>query len=310
MDLNDLSVLVEAVRAGSLSEVARRTGVPLATVSRRVRRLEATLSLRLLERGRRGIRATAAGERLVERAGPGLDLMREAEREPRNVTGVTGWLRVSLPPTCEPAWRLLAEFRHAHPGVTIDVFTSERRVDLVADGIDVALRIGAVGQADYVGRRLTSYRHVLVASPAFLRTHRVVRVDDVLQVPCGAFRSGPEHAVSWTLGERSLRPAVVLLANDYAHLRARALAGEVLTELPPFLASEAVEAGALVRVLRGAPLPETTVTAVFPERRHLPALVRTFVDVCVERAPSLLAPVWTDGAGRPAPRRRPKGSSS
>ena len=292
MDLNDLSTFVEAVGAGSLSEVARRTGAPLATVSRRVRRLEAALGVRLLERGRRGIRPTAAGERLVERAAGGLELVKEAERELRNESGVTGWLRVSVPPSCEPLWTLLADFQEAHPGVRVDVFTSERRVDLVADGIDVALRIGALGPADYVARRLTSYRHVPVASPAFLRAHPVARVDDVLRVPCAAFRPGREQTVQWTLGERVVRPPAVFLANDYAQLRALALAGAVLTELPPFLALEPVLAGSLVRVLGGAPLPETTVTAVFLERRHLSALVRTFVDVCVARVPALLSPAW------------------
>jgi len=290
MDLNDLSVFVEAVRAGSLSEAARRTGSPLATVSRRVRALEEGLKVRLVKRERRGLRATPAGQRLFERAVRGLELLAEGERELRNATGITGWLRLSLPPTFEPWWRLLMDFRRAYPEVTLDVFASERRVDLAADGIDVAIRIGDLVRADYVGRRLATYRHVLVASPAFLNAHRVARPDDVLGVPCGGFRAGPDYTLSWTLGERVLRPSPVVLANDYAQLRALALAGDVLTELPPFLAHQSVEAGELVRVLPGAPFPETTVTAVIPERRHTSALVRTYLEFCAAHAPALLTP--------------------
>jgi len=290
MDLNDLSVFVEAVRAGSLSEAARRTGSPLATVSRRVRALEEGLKVRLVERERRGIKTTPAGQRLFERAVRGLELLAEGERELLNATGITGWLRLSLPPTFEPWWRLLMDFRRAHPEVKLDVLASERRVDLAADGVDVAIRIGDLVRADYVGRRLATYRHVLVASPAFLSTHRVARPDDVLGVPCAGFRAGPDHTLSWTLGERVLRPSPVVLANDYAQLRAFALAGDVLTELPPFLAHPGVETGELVRVLPRAPFPETTVTAVIPERRHTSALVRTYLEFCAAHAPALLTP--------------------
>lgn len=293
MDLNDLSTFVEAVRAGSLSESARRTGVPLATVSRRVRRLEEDVKVRLVERGRRGLKATPAGQRLFERAVSGIELLMEGERELHNASGIAGWLRLSLPPTFEPWWRLLADFRRAHSAVKIDVFTSERRVDLAADGVDVAIRIGDLVRADYVGRRLTAYRHVLVASPSFLRKHPLARPDDVLGVPCAGFRAGPDSSLSWTLGERTLRPSPVVLANDYAQLRSLALAGEVLAELPPFLAQQEVEAGALIRVLSRHPFPEVTVTAVIPERRHTSALVRTYVEFCVARAPALLAAAWS-----------------
>lgn len=314
MDLNDLATFVEAVRAGSLSESARRTGVPLATLSRRVRRLEEDVEVRLVERGRRGLRATPAGQRLFERAVSGLELLMEGERELRNASGIAGWLRLSVPPTFEPWWQLLADFRRAHPAVRLDVFTSERRVDLAADGIDVAIRIGALVRADYVGRRLTAYRHVLVASPAFLRRHRLARPDDVLGVPCAGFRAGPDAMLSWTLGDRTVRPSPVVLANDYAHLRSLALGGEVLTELPPFLAKQAVEAGALVPVLSRHPFPEVTVTAVIPERRHTSALVRTYVEFCVAKAPALLAAAWSgqrrEEAGGRGPRSTHESSSS
>ena len=163
-------------------------------------------------------------------------------------------------------------------------------MELAADGIDVAIRIGDVARADYVGKRLTSFRHLLVASPAFLQRHPIARIEDLGRVPCAGFRGGPDYTLSWTLGKQTVRPPAVVLANDYAQLRALALAGEVLTELPPFLAFERVKAGELVRVLPEMAFPETVVTAVIPERRHVSALVRAYLDFCKERAEGLLAP--------------------
>lgn len=297
MDLNQLESFVEAVRAGSLSEAARRTGVPLATVSRQLRQLEASLSTRLVERGSRGIKTTPAGQRLFERAERGLELIAEGQRELLHAEGIAGRLRLSIPPAFEPWWTLLSGFRKAHPGVTLDVLVSERRIDLAADGVDVAIRIGEVTRASYVGRRLAVYRHVLVAAPALARRHRIEQPDDLLEVPCAGWRTGTDPPLAWSLGERVVEPAPIVVVNDYAQLRALALAGEAVTELPPFLAREAIAARRLVRILPALALPQVPITAVMPERRHTSALVRAYIDYCVEHAPALLEP-----RGKQAPR--------
>lgn len=300
VDLNQLGIFVEAVRAGSLSEAARRTGVPLATVSRQLRQLEEGLGTRLVERGRRGIKTTPVGQRLFERAARGLELIAEGKRELLNAEGIAGRLRLSIPPAFEPWWTLLSGFRARHPAVVLDVLVSERRIDLVADGVDVAIRIGDVTRSTYVGRRLAVYRHVLVASPAFARRHRIEQPDDLLAVPCAGWRTGTDPPLSWSLGEQVVHPTPVLVVNDYAQLRALALAGEAVTELPPFLAREALAARELVPILPALALPQQPITAVIPERRHTSALVRAYIDYCVTEAPALLGLE----AKKAAPRRR------
>ena len=168
MDLNALRLFVAAAQAGSLSEGARRTRVPLPTLSRRVRRLEDELGVRLVERGARGLALTAAGTRLITDAEPALASLSQAEQRLSSEDGVAGVLRVSIPPNFDPLWTVLSRFGQRYPAVRFDVFVTDRRVDLVADGIDVAIRVGAEGFSSYVDRSLTRYRHQLVASPKLL----------------------------------------------------------------------------------------------------------------------------------------------
>ncbi|MBL8915830.1 MAG: hypothetical protein JNM17_34345 [Archangium sp.] len=125
-------------------------------------------------------------------------------------------MRLSLPPHLEVLWPLFRALSRRYPAVTFDVFVTDRRVDLVADGIDVALRVGDRATAGYVGRTLTRYRHRLVASPAFLKAHPIKAPGDLARVPCACWRtSGPRV---WHLGNKEVELQPVLVTNDYLHL--------------------------------------------------------------------------------------------
>jgi DNA-binding transcriptional LysR family regulator len=187
-----------------------------------------------------------------------------------------GRLRISMPPHLEALWPLFRAFGRLYPAVTFDVFVTDRRVDLVADGIDVALRIGERGTAGYVGRTLARYRHRLVAAPKFLATHPLTTPLDVTRVPCACWRS-PTGSV-WQLGDTAVDLEPVFVTNDYAHLLQLAEAGDVVTEVPPFLAARGIAQGLLVEPLPGHPLPETSMRALIVERRSISPLVREFLD--------------------------------
>ncbi|MEG6992008.1 LysR family transcriptional regulator, partial [Pseudomonas aeruginosa] len=145
MDLNALRMFVGVVQAGSLSAAAARLEIPLPTLSRRVRELEHQLAVQLLERSVRGTRLTEAGMRLYENAARGVEILHEAEQAlASDQARLKGRLRLSLPPGFEPWWELLGVFQRRYPDIRVQVFTSERRIDLVEDGVDVALRVGAV----------------------------------------------------------------------------------------------------------------------------------------------------------------------
>lgn len=282
MDLNAVRMFVGVVQSGSLSTAADRLGVPLPTLSRRIRELERELKVQLLERSVRGTRLTEVGTRLYEHASRGVEALAEGEQAvTSDQARLKGRLRLSLPPGYEPWWELLSEFQRHYPDIQLRVYTTERRVDLIEDGIDVALRVGTITHESMVARRMLSYRHVLVASPELIARLGTPDTPDALhRFPCAVWSLGSNADAVWRLGEHSVEPAALLSTNDYVHLRSRALSGEAVTELPPFLAAGALNEGRLIALLPEHPLPEQQINLLFPSHRHPSAIVRVYLDFC------------------------------
>lgn len=292
MDLNAVRMFVQVAQAGSLSAGAARLELPLPTVSRRIRDLERQLNVQLLERSARGARLTDAGTRLYEHASRGIETLHEAEQAVvSDQARLKGRLRLSLPPAFEPWWDLLSLFQQRYPDIQLHVFSTERRVDLVEDGIDVALRVGTIVHETMVARQMLAYRHALVAGRSLVeRLGLPDSLEALRRFPCAAWSPGANAAVRWHLGDDSIAPDTVFTTNDYAHLRKRALAGEVVTELPPFLAAPALRTGELTALLPDKPMPEVQIHLVYPSHRHPSAIVRTYLDFCQQQVPLLLAP--------------------
>jgi DNA-binding transcriptional LysR family regulator len=289
MNLNAAQMFVSVVQAGSLSAAADRLGIPLATLSRQVRELEQQLRVQLLERSVRGTKLTDAGARLYEHASRGIEALVEGEQAVMSDQArLKGRLRLSLPPMFEPWWELLASFRQRYPDIRVHVYTTERRVDLIEDGIDVALRVGTIAHEAMVARHVVTYRHVLVASPLLVERLGLPESPDALhRYPCAAWSVGA-NANAWRLGDRVFESKTVLSTNDYAHLRSRALAGEVVTELPPFLAANAIRERQLIALLPDHPMPEQQINLLYPSHRHPSAIVRAYLDFCQQHVPQLI----------------------
>lgn len=285
MDLNAVHMFVQVAQAGSLSAGAARLQMPLPTVSRRIRDLERQLNVQLLERSARGATLTDAGTRLYEHASRGIEALNEAQQAlMSDEARLKGRLRLSLPPTFEPWWELLGAFQQRYPEITLSVFATERRVDLVQDGVDVALRVGAIVHESMVAQQMIRYRHVLVAAPDLLeRLGEPTAVDDLRRYPCAAWTTDFNVRSVWRLGEQVFEPQVVLNTNDYALLRSRVVAGQVLTELPPFLARKEIAEGRLRALLPQHPMPELMINLLYPSHRHPSSLVRAYLDFCQEQ---------------------------
>jgi DNA-binding transcriptional LysR family regulator len=290
MDLNATRMFVGVVQAGSLSAAATRLGIPLATLSRRIRDLERQLKVQLLERSARGAKLTDAGSRLYEHASRGIEALLEGkEAVVTNQARLKGRLRLSLPQTVEPWWELLAAFQRRYPDIQVYVYSTERRVDLIEDGIDVALRVGAIVHDAMVAQRILSFRHIVVASPELVERFGLPDGPDALnRFPCAVWASGINIPARWELGGHVIEPKPVLATNDYHHLCSRALGGHVVTELPPFLAAAPIRQRRLVPLLPQYPLPEWPINLLYPPHRHQSTIVRTYLDFCQSFLPKIV----------------------
>lgn len=290
MDLNAVQMLVTIVQAGSMTAGAERLGVPLPTISRRIRALEQELKVELLERSARGVKLTEAGARLFEHASRGLDLLQEGrDALVSDQAHIKGKLRLSVPPSFSPWWQLISDFQKAHPDIRVHLLSTERRVHPVEDGIDVALRVGRVEHEALIARHLLDYRHVLVASPQFLESNgRPNSPQDLSRFPCATWSLGTNTTSTWRFPDLSMEPNAVLSTNDSMHLLHSAMSGEVITELPPFIVKEPIRRGQLVQLLSDYPLPEFSLNLLYPAHRHPSAVVRTYLEYCRRRIPWLV----------------------
>jgi DNA-binding transcriptional LysR family regulator len=171
-DFNGLMIFATVVKAKSFSEAARRLKMPLTSVSRRVAELEDQLGVRLLERSTRSLRLTEVGAEVLEYAQRTLEISEAVDSIVSNHQAtVSGVLRLSAPPNISDSFLtpLLCAFRTSYPNVRIQALITERHIDHIADGVDLAFRVGLLKDASLVARRLLSYRHLLVASPEYLK---------------------------------------------------------------------------------------------------------------------------------------------
>jgi DNA-binding transcriptional LysR family regulator len=170
-DLNSLVLFAKVVEAGSFSEAARRLKMPISTVSRRIAELEDQLGARLLERSTRNLRLTELGAEVLEPAVRSAELSEAVESVVSNrLSDVSGTLKLSAPPSVSDTLLtpLVTAFQASYPKVRVQILVTERLVDLIAEGVDLAFRLGVLKDSSLVARRILTYRHQLVASPSYL----------------------------------------------------------------------------------------------------------------------------------------------
>jgi DNA-binding transcriptional LysR family regulator len=250
IDLNLLAAFVLVAQTSSFSQAARKIGLPRSSISRQIAQLEAALGVQLFNRTTRQVALSTAGAALHERVGPQLEeLRRSLGSLPERDALPSGELRLSAPPDLGAMFLpdALAGFAVLYPGVTLDVRLSSHVVDLVAEGIDVALRIatGRLPDSSLMARRLCQLEAEVYASPAYLARRRPIRTpQDTVEHDWVLFRDRPPPAPF----PRPRRPARVT-GDDMMFIAQAVSAGLGLGMLPAFLATEAVTAGRLVRVL-------------------------------------------------------------
>ena len=286
----EMQYFVRIVEAGSISRAAEQLDLAKSGVSRRLVELETRLGVRLLNRTTRRSSLTEAGRSYYEGA---VKLLSDVAELDAQITGseteLEGRLRLAAPLSfglahLSPA---IEEFARAHPEVLIDIDFSDRLIDLVAQGVDLAIRIAELRDSSLQARRICPIRRMLCASPAYLERHGMPQGPDDLQrhqVLLYDIGGGPVLRLADGRGsERSLPVHPRLVANNGDFLRDMAVAGHGIVLTPTFVVWQAVAAGELVPVMRHSWPPPLNAYAVYPQSRYLPRRARILIDFLAER---------------------------
>ena len=285
----EMQAFVAVVDAGSFVRAAEALDSSKAAVSRHISELEDRLGVRLLNRTTRSLSMTDDGQAFYYHCTELLAALEEAEGDlsTRSVEA-SGLVRLSAPVTfgilhLAPLW---GDFLARYPKVRLDVALSDRAVDLVEDGFDLAIRISSVMQPTLIARRLATTRLVLCAAPSYLKARgtpqhaRELAQHDVVAYTYGTFRD------EWTLegpdGEVTVKVSPRLYANNGDTCRAAALRGQGVILQPDFLVGDDLRSGELVEILPEYRAGELGVYAIYASRRHLPLKLRHLVDFLVE----------------------------
>ncbi|CAA7611785.1 Transcriptional regulator [Candidatus Terasakiella magnetica] len=280
-----LQAFVRVAESGSFSEAARRLGLSKSMISRQVSALESDLGVRLLHRTTRSLSPTEAGRAYLERCQRILADLDEANQLVSHLQSVPrGRLRVSAPMSfgilhLGPA---LAGFLDRYPEIELEMGMTDRHVDLVDEGWDVAVRIGRLADSSLIARRLASIRRIAAAAPGYLATRGTPQTPVDLSGHDCLTHSGMVSSEWRFVGADgqilSQEVAGRFRADNGDVLRLMALAGQGITMLPTFFLGDDLRAGRLVPLL-GRFIPhDVSLNAVYPHARHLSPKVRAFVD--------------------------------
>lgn len=286
----DMRAFVAVVETGSFTAAADRLTLAKSAISRRVAVLEERLGATLIRRTTRRLNLTDAGRDFYKRSASILADLDEAESAVAHAHGeLSGQLRIALPLSfgvhhmAEP----IAEFSRHHPRVEFDLNLDDRRVDLLREGVDLAIRIGPLQDSTLVARKLFDARTVVVASPAYLERHgRPVSIEDLLAHRCLAYGNLAEPtrwACTDANGKRhTFEIEAALTASSGDFICKMAVEDQGLAMQPTFIAGEFIRRGQLVPVLTEYQWPVSPAHAVYPLTRHLSYRVRAFIDFMVE----------------------------
>jgi DNA-binding transcriptional LysR family regulator len=288
--LTSMKVFAAVVDSGSFAGAADRLDISRAMASKYVSHLEEHLGTRLLQRTTRKLTLTETGNVYYERCTQILADVAEAEEGAAHLTEAPrGTLRLTVPVSFGllHMGTLISEYLKRYPDVRIDVLLGDRRVDLIEEGLDLAVRIGALAESGLIAKRLGSDRIAICAAPDYLKRHGIPKIPaDLAQHNCLTY-SYATFGDEWRMTDRdgSLHTVKVsgsLRASNGDMAKLAALEGVGVIRQPLFLIGDDLRAGRLVEVLADYRCEELGIYAVYPSRKHLSAKVRVFVDFLTE----------------------------
>lgn len=297
MNLNEMVLFARVVQAGSFSGAGRALGMPKSTVSRKIADLEERLGSQLLQRTTRSLNLTEAGRIYHGHCVRVAAEVEEAELAvSRTQDTPRGLLRITTPLGFGFVGKVIAEYLRLYPEVKVEVICSDKVVDLVEEGIDLAVRAGRLADSSLITRELGMLTRFLMASPEYLESNGTPGSPRELENhDCLLFGMVEEHS-GWVLESGKKRSEVRLrsrmVVNDFDILYEVTLAGNGISSLPIGRCIEAVRAGRLRRVLPDWQSPMTPIQVVYPGTRHHSPKIQRFIELLKMR---MTPPPWETG---------------
>jgi DNA-binding transcriptional LysR family regulator len=293
MVLDELLIFTKVVEAGSFTAAAKKLGLPKSTVSQKVARLEVRLGVRLLHRSTRQVRPTEIGAAYHDRCARSLAEIEEAELALTHAQQLPqGLIRMTAPVEFSMNYLgpLIAEFVGLYPQVQIDIEVTSRVVDLIEEGVDLAVRANPGPASSLISRKLLMMEKRLYCSPAYQGSRGQPREPaDLKRHSCLSFPSEGRPA-EWTLssatGKMTLPVSGSVRANNFTVLRDAAIAGAGIALLPSYLCRDAIHHRQLVLVVPEWKPEDVPFCLVYPTRRYLSSRLRAFIDFAAERLSS------------------------
>lgn len=297
---DEMETFVRVAETLSVTRSSAHLGVAASAVSRRLKDLETRLGVQLMQRTTRRITLTDAGRAYYERCLRILADMEEADSlAAADPDRLTGTLRLTMPMSLALSQLndALVDFMDRHPDLHVIADITDRRVDLIEEGMDIAIRVGTLSDSSLIARRICHVRHVVCASPGFFNRHGTPQtVEELRKMPTLCYGNARQPA-RWTFtrpdgtgGSIDTQPRMVSTSGDA--LRAAAIAGLGLVCEPSFIVHRQIAEGRLAAVLLDHDWFDMSIYAVYPPTRHLSARARSFINFLVERIGP--EPDWED----------------
>lgn len=301
--LEEMTLFVRVAEAGSISKAAEQLGIAKSAVSRRLVELETRLGNQLLIRTTRNSKLTEQGELFHQRALSILQDVDELNEETKNTkqAQLKGDMRISAPTEFGALHMpdILERFAKQHPELTIHVNFTNRKVNLIEEGFELAIRIAQLKDSSLHARTLCKINHVIAASPEYLAQNGTPQIpEDLLQHKFLAYELASFNTTLMLDSNgknHSIQPEAMLKANSGFFLKDMAIRGMGLISLPTFIVYGAIKDGRLKPVLTEYQLPSMHLNVVYPNTRFTSAKVRTFIDFLVTHIGE--QPIWDRPTG-------------
>ncbi|MBT9318141.1 LysR family transcriptional regulator [Actinobacillus pleuropneumoniae] len=280
--LNAINLFCRVIETQSFTQAAQLEQISLAMASKLIAQLEEHLNVRLLHRTTRKITPTEAGLLYYQRCLPILNELKDAENSVSNITStLQGKITISLPMDFGSRFvaPYLGQFMTTYPNIQLNIEFSDRRVDVVAEGYDLVLRIGALEDSSIVAKRIARSELVLLASPEYLAKHGTPEnLAQLTEHTCLIYENHQQW--QFTDGDQKvkIKPNAHVISNNGYALLQMTKAGQGIVNLPLFLAKEDINAGRLIEILPQYKQHSIDISVLYPHRRYLSPKVKVLIE--------------------------------